>query len=207
MAKRDMGIEDYPSNSIMPKNMPGEKVERQTGKIIKGKVVQREKPLLMKWFGGSTENLGTYILWDILVPAAKDIISEIVDNTKDMMLYGTRERSRYIRRDRGRSYVNYNSIYDRKERARSTLRSKRSRHNFDDIIFEYRQDAEDVLSNLVELIDMYDVATVADFYRAVDIDAEEWNDNKFGWTSLGSSEVRKVREGYILRLPRPEPLD
>jgi hypothetical protein len=63
-----------------------------------------------------------------------------------------------------------------------------------------------VLSSLVELIDTYDVATVADFYSSVGLEGE-WSDNKFGWDNLSSAEVKRIREGYILVLPKPVALD
>lgn len=202
MAKRkmpDSSIDEFPGN---------QKEERkEITKVVKGTVIRRKKPLLARWFGDSMDDIGAYVIWDVLIPAAKSTISDIITNSIEMLLYGSTERGKYIRRDRSRSYVNYNSLYDHKRRRdRTTTTKSPSRHDFNEVIFERRIDAEEVLSNLVELIDMYDVATVADFYSAAGLD-EEWNDHKFGWDNLARGTVKRIREGYILVLPRPIQLE
>lgn len=198
MAKRKLNTEDLPSNSITKRS-------GEVKKVTTGKIVTREKPFLARFFGESMSSIGQYILWDVLIPAAKNTISEIVSNGIEMMLYGDASRPSSIRRDRGRSYVSYNSIYDRGSR-RTTQPKARSRHSFDDVVLESRIDAEEVLSNLVELIDTYETASVADFYSAVGLEGE-WTDNKWGWDNLSSAEVKRIREGYILVLPKPLALD
>jgi hypothetical protein len=197
MAKRKLSTQGLPSNSITKRNS-------EVKKVTTGKIVTREKPFLARFFGDSMSSIGQYILWDVLIPAAKNTLSEIVSNGIEMLLYGDARPSSGIRRDRSRSYVSYNSIYDRGQR-RTTTRA-RSRHSFDDVVLESRPDAEEVLSSLVELIDTYDVATVADFYSSVGLEGE-WSDNKFGWDNLSSAEVKRIREGYILVLPKPVALD
>lgn len=200
-SEKDYGIGKLPSNSMR---------KQSETKVIKAvaKAKLREKPFLMRIFSDNMSNIGHYIIWDVLIPAAKNTFSEIITNGIEMLLYGddqpSRRTSRFSR-SRGRSYVSYNSIYDKRE-ARPTLSRPRSRHTFDDVILESRQDCEEVLSSLLELIDSYDVATVADFYAAVGLEAE-WADNKFGWDNLSTAEVRRVREGYILIMPKPLTLD
>lgn len=181
---------------------------KTSSKIIKGSVKMKEKPILMRLFGESARAVGFSILWDILIPSAKDIISEIIDNTKEIVLYGEDRsyRTKNIRRNRDRSYVSYNSIYDdRRKEKRSAVKTIQSRHKFDDVVFESRPDAEEVLSNLVDLVDQYGVATVSDFYTAAGLESA-WADNKWGWDNLSSSEVKRDREGYVLVLPKPEQL-
>lgn len=185
----------YPSNSM-----------KEPKKVTQGSVVMRKKPLILRILGSTTlAAIGAYILWDVLVPAAKSTISEIVNNSTDMVLYG-RERPDNIRRDRGRSYVSYNSMYDRPRRHDRTQQMRVSRHSFDDVVLETRGDAELVLSSLVEMIDQYGSASVASFYEFVGLESE-WSDNKYGWTNLASAETKRTRDGYILVLPKPEVLD
>lgn len=198
MAKAKLSTKDLPSNSITKRS-------GEVKKVTTGKIVTREKPFLARFFGDSMSSIGQYILWDVLIPAAKNTISEIVSNGIEMMLYGDARPSSGIRRDRSRSYVSYNSIYHGGQKRETTSRA-RSRHSFSDVVLESRMDAEEVLSSLVELIDTYDVATVADFYSSVGLEGE-WSDNKFGWDNLSSAEVKRIREGYILVLPKPVALD
>ena len=84
-------------------------------------------------------------------------------------------------------------IYERRE---PSLRN-RSRHNFDDIILDSRGEAEEVLSHLVDLVDDYGMASVADLYDLVGI-TSNFTDNKYGWTNLSSASVSRVRDGYLI---------
>lgn len=184
----------YPNNSIKKPDI---------SKVTKGKVRRMEEPLLMKIFGGETaSNIGSYILWDVLVPALKSTITDMIINATEMIFYGTgkRTRNRQIRRDRGRSIVSYNSMYDRRpsrERSRPD-----DPHRFEEIVFESRADAEMVLSTLVDMIDQYGLATVEEFYEAAGLEAE-FTDSKFGWESLVGASVAPIKGGWILDLPRP----
>lgn len=47
---------------------------------------------------------------------------------------------------------------------------------------------------------------MTDFYNAMGMTAEFTDDN-YGWTDLTGIRVRKIRDGYILDLPRTEQLD
>ena len=50
------------------------------------------------------------------------------------------------------------------------------------------------------------MATVADLYELVGVTGE-YTDNKYGWDSLGSASVTRVRGGYLVDLPRTRLLD
>lgn len=197
--------DNFPGNEINPKSEETKKV----AKVTKGAVRQRKEPLLLRIFGGETaKNIASYVLWDVIVPAAKSTITDVVSNSVEMIFYGDEGRkSSRVRRDKGRSYVSYSSIYDDRKRTPATRRDRgRNRHRFDDVIIETRADAEEVLSTLVELIDQYELCTVKDFYEAVGI-SSEYTDHKWGWESLGNASIRPVRGGYILDLPTPQPIE
>jgi hypothetical protein len=199
----------YPSNSILkkPEDKPTKRVER----VVSGAVRQRKAPFLDQMFGGETaREIAHYVLWDVLVPAAKSTISDIVSNSIEMALYGTTDRRRSLRRDRDRTYVNYARLSSGPRSSRwegrrdyDNFRGSRARktHRFDDIVLDRRTDAEEVLTVLLELVDQYGMATVADFYDAVGM-ASEYTDRRYGWTELEEATVRPVRGGFILDMPR-----
>jgi hypothetical protein len=103
-------------------------------------------------------------------------------------------------------------MYDRQSRkSRHQERSRpsgrgRSRHQFDDIIIESKPEAEEVLTVLVEAIEMYESCAVADLYEAVGLPTD-FTDHKWGWFNLSSAYVKRDRVGYSLVLPKPEPLE
>ena len=74
------------------------------------------------------------------------------------------------------------------------------------MVLETRGEAEDVLSRMDELIDTYGVVSVADLYDLVGISCN-YTDNKYGWTNLRNAEPVRVRDGYMLKLPKALPID
>jgi hypothetical protein len=79
-------------------------------------------------------------------------------------------------------------------------------HDFNEIILATRVEAEEVLDRLFDILNKYQTVSVSDLYELVGITAN-FTDEKWGWTELRGSQVAKVRNGYLLDLPRPEPLD
>lgn len=191
--------EAFPSNSISKKS------NKEVVPITKGNVIKRQQPLISRIFGENFRSVGSYVLWDVLIPAAKTTFLDIVNNGIEMAFWGEPDR-RHIRRDKSRSYVSYNSIYSGRDRRPERTASAKARSRFDDVVIDSRSEAEDVLSHLVDLIETYDIATVADFYTVVGLNAD-WSDHKYGWDNLSKASVARVREGYIIDLPRPVPLN
>ena len=197
----------YPSNSH---NSEDKKEDKKLEKMITGKAVRRKKTLGKKmaetFLGDDTKSVAQYIIYDVLIPAAKDTKSSMVSGGIEMLLFGE-TRGRNTRRDKGKSYVSYGEYYKNRDNdRRDRPRSARARHNFDDIVLDSRGEAEDVLSRLVDLVEEYGMASVGDLYELVGLDSN-FTDDKYGWTNLGSACVDRVRDGYLLRLPRTVLLD
>lgn len=196
---------DFPSNSHNTREQIGEKgeSEKKVDKIVTGKVMTKKKPLSKKMsellFGDNITNVSQYLIYDVIVPAAKNTISDLVTGGIDILLYGERRNPR-ARRSKGKSYISYSNYYNDSRGRRDESYRRRARHSFDDIILESRGEAEDVLSHLVELTETYGMASVADFYDLVGVTGS-FTDNKYGWDNLASSRVIRVRDGYLIELP------
>lgn len=213
----------YPSNSRNNKREPvqQEKVDdKKLHKVVQGKVMKKKKGIGSKlaetFLEDDTKSVASYIFHDVLIPAAKSMISDMVGGGIEMLLFGGRRgRTDYSRggSSRGPSRTSYGSYYrdtnrDSRDRDRDRSMSNRSRarFDFDEIVLETRGEAEEVISNLVDLTIDYQQATVADLYELVGITGN-FTDNKYGWTDLRGVVPRRVRDGYLLDLPRPQPLD
>ena len=109
-------------------------------------------------------------------------------------------------RRRSGDYVSYRDYSNRdRDRRESPLRG---RFDLDDLVFDYRRDAEATLEQMDDMIERYGWATVLDLYESADLGASApWTANKYGWTSLRSAEVVKARDGYVIKLPKAMPLD
>lgn len=200
-------VVNYQANSHKSKAGP-EKEPKKVEKVVSGEVVQRKKPLGRKiadtFTGDDMQSVGGYILFEVMLPAAKTMISDAVSQGIERLLFGDS-------RPRGRTnYTSYNrmsgSSATRKDEPRTISRHARATHDFDEIVVESRGEAAAVLDQLTELIDRYNVATVNDLYELVGITGT-FADDKWGWTDLRSASVRRVRDGYLLDLPRTSPLD
>lgn len=203
---------EFPSNSrklrVVTNAEPAETSVKRVEKVTTGQLVKKKKGFFDGAIGETAQSVGSYILWDVLIPAAKDMLLEAIKTGAEMAFYGETRGPNNIRRERGRSLVSYSSMFNKeRDHNRSPLSSRnRLKHKFDDVIIDTRDEAEEVLSNLVELIENYDVATVGDFYDLVDMPST-FADAKYGWTNLNRAVVERVREGYILVMPKPYPLD
>jgi hypothetical protein len=85
-------------------------------------------------------------------------------------------------------------------------REARAKHNFDEIVLNSRVEAEEVIDRLYDVVSRYESASVADLYELVGLSSTH-TDHKWGWTDIRGAGVQRVRDGYLLDLPSPEPLD
>jgi hypothetical protein len=217
---------NYPGNSRKAKEgSEKETTERKKQeKVIEGVAIQRSKPVGRKivetFAGDNVHNVGQYILFDVLLPAAKSMISDAVSQGIERLLFGD-SRGRRISTGGGtggRYTSGYNKMYTAAPGQGSTRsdldrpggvdmsRRARASHDFSEIILPTRADAETVLYRLGDLVDGFDVATVSDLYELVGITGN-FTDEKYGWNDLRGSGVERVRDGYLINLPKPQPID
>ena len=200
---------EYPANSHRSKELAteGRSEERKVQKVVSGKVTTKKnevRKLTDIFISEDARNVKSYIFMDVLVPAIKKAISDIVTDGIDMILYGGSDSGRKTKPSNSVSYRNYY------ESPRSSMSSRnepqRSRFDYDDIVFESRGEAELVREQMVDMIERYGFVTVADMYDMADL-TSPYTSNKYGWTNIRSAEAVRVRDGYILKLPKAMPID
>ena len=201
---------EYPSNSHRSKELQATEAstERKVEKVVSGKVKTRAntgRKITDIFISEDAANVKSYIFMDVLVPAIKKAISDIVTDGIDMILYGGTGGGR--KKSRTDSKVSYRSYYeDRRDRRESDSYGARSRFDYDDIIFNTRGEAEAVREQMLDMIDRYGFVTVADMYDMADL-SSPYTSNKYGWTNIRSAEPVRVKDGYILKLPKAMPID
>lgn len=222
--KRELLGDNYPSNRRTEKRETAEKKipeDKKVEKVVNGKVRKQKRSLRKKmaetFLEDDTKSVGSYVFHDILIPAAKDLISDIVGGGVEMLLFGerrsgSRSRGSSIRPNNNRSFTSYGSYYgpsnkDNRPAGRDMSRTARARHDFDEIILDTRGEAEEVLSHLVDLTVDYGQASVSDLYDLVGV-TSAFTDEKYGWTDLRGASISRARGGgYLLNLPRTQALD
>lgn len=200
-------MDDYKPNSYKVREARKNASEKdKVEKVVTGKVKAKKKSGMNKMtealVSEDIKNVKSYVVMDVLIPALKKAISDVVTNGVDMILYGETGRSK---RGSNASYVSYNRYSDKRDDRYSATRT-RTGYSYDDIIIESRGEAEEVLTRMDELLETYGVVSVADLYDLVGITGN-YTDNKYGWTNIRNAQVVRVRDGYLLKLPKALPID
>ena len=196
-------------NSYKSKEEQKASSEKKIEKVVQGEVKTKKKSEIQKlgsiFISEDVNNVKDYILMDVLVPSIKNAIYELVTGSLDMIFFNGQGN---LKKKSQSSTVSYSRYYDQKrdvDRGYSGTRTATG-YDYNDIILETRGEAEDVLDRMSELIDTYGQVTVADLYDLVGITGN-YTDNKYGWVNIRNAEPIRVRNGYLLKLPKAIPVD
>lgn len=202
--------------SNLPSNSENKKTqEKNIQKVTTNKATIRKKSFGEKasdlFLSDDADSVKSYVLYDVLVPTIKKTISDIVTSTINMLLYGDNSAPNNIQRRNGTSYIQYSNYSKNNSRPvnnnqRRGTYNRRAAMEFDDILFSTRLDAENVLNSLGNEIATYGLATVADFYGFAGVESA-YTDNGYGWEDVSSARIIPSREGFIIDLPTPQPID
>jgi hypothetical protein len=208
--KKSMKI-DYPANSQKSKQTRTHSKEKHIEKITSGEVIQRKPSRLKDAFSGDdTNSVISYILFDVVIPAAKSMLADATSEFIERMLFGEGRRNSGGRK----GYTSYNKVYNGPRNSNNPnktgrpemSRRARASHDFNEVILSSRGEAEHVLDSLIALIEDYGVATVSDLYDLVGITGN-FTDDKWGWYELRGSNITRVREGFLINLPQTQPIE
>lgn len=207
-------MENFPPNSTGSKKEPLAPKPR-VAQVTSGSAVRRNASLGKRFkhtfFGGDAKTAAEYSWTNVVIPAAQDMLLEAFQSLMERIIYGEARRTRRSPGPMGNlGHVAYNRMSPQqpgRPMAPTMLpRRERARHNFGEIVIESRQEAEEVLERMFDVISKYDSATVADLYELTGLQSSHV-DHKWGWTELHGSHVGRIRGGgYLLELPDPEPL-
>lgn len=185
--------------------------EKRVQKVVKNpvKIKQNEVRKLADIFiSEDIANVKSYIFMDVIVPAVKKAIYDVVTNGIDMFLYGGSGKGRPSSNG---NKVNYRTYYDQKNNNSVTYRgsentSNRNGFEYDDIVFNNRGEAEAAKQQMQDIIGRYGIVTVSDLYEMVN-ETAPYTAQKYGWMDVSGAETIRVRDGYKLKLPRAVPID
>lgn len=200
-------IEDYKPNSNRFKEEQKNAAEKKVEKVVTGKATVRKKSAISKiaeeFISDDAKNIKSYVIGDVLIPAFKKAISDIVTNGIDMILYGgSMGKSKRSNADR----VSYRNYYD-EPRSRTEKTYSDTRQSFDEVVVDSRGEAEEVLARMNEIIDQYQVVSVADLYELAGIRNDNYMTHKYGWTSIRNADVVRIRDGYLIKMPKAMPIN
>nr|DAX50954.1 MAG TPA: hypothetical protein [Caudoviricetes sp.] len=171
--------------------------------VAKAKVQKKSavKEALRTFFAQDLPEIAEHLVIDVAIPAAKNAITDMVTQGIQQLLYGEVDP----RRRSTSGYTSYSSA-SRSDRGRGYHESRQPKPtNVEDLVFDTRGDAVDVIEFIAESIEQYGQVSVADLMSSVGIQPR-YTDERWGWTTTDAFEIRQIREGWLVSAGRPEPL-
>lgn len=179
--------------------------------IAKAKVQKKSaiKEALRTFFVQDLPEIAEHLVVNVAIPAAKNAITDMVTQGIQQLLYGGSD----LRRRPTSGYTSYSS-YSRTNHGTGYYESHRSERrdpsrnkptNVEDLVFDTRGDALDVIGFVADTIEQYGQVSVADLMSSVGIQPR-YTDERWGWTTTDAFEIRQIREGWLVSADRPEPL-
>jgi hypothetical protein len=220
---------EYPGNSKhggSPERAGNERPEIE--KIVSGPVTQRKRSYTTRireaFIGGAGgKGLVQNIFEEVILPNSKSLLVESGSSLLEQAVFG-RDGGNYAQRaalrqvTTGVTQVAYNRIAGTPSGSTSIRQSRvdprptisqeaRRHHNFNEILLATRPEAVEVIRRMQDLIRHYDTVSVAELYKMLG-EPSEFTDESWGWENLDHANVHRDarRGGYVLVLPRPEPL-
>jgi hypothetical protein len=204
---------DYQGNRNKDRE-PKVVVEKHVEKVVTGDVVQKPKSIGHKFkdifFGGDFKHAMKFVSAEVLLPALRNLMVDSVTKGAERLVYGESSYRRPRPNYDPRPIVSYNSPFAPRRDPRMPNipeqgpRSYRpTRRDANDIILTSREEAELVVERLIDIIDKYQVASLADLNDLLGLETSHV-DNKWGWTYLNNVEIRQIRNGYLIDLPTLE---
>jgi hypothetical protein len=204
----------FPPNTKLglqqPEAAPPE--EKKVEPVVKGEVSRRKKPLGKRFhetfFGGDMRGSANFVVFNVLIPAAKEMLVEAGAKGVERLVYGESSRRSSSSSPNPYGSFAYNKVppSTRPPAPNMSRRAARARHDFDEIVLQSRGEAEEVLERMYDLLGRYETVSVADLYELTGISSVH-TDQKWGWVDLRGSTVQRTRQGgYVVDLPEPQPL-
>lgn len=217
--------EEYPDNSdtraeVAVVREEPEKVEKKEPQAMVKKKSLGKKMSESLFPKEDRKEIGDVIIFDYIIPGAKEIIQNVVTNSVEMLLFGgssgrSNRTGQSVGRTnyRGMSSNRRGSKYSRDDDSRSSRRD-RERVDLDDILFYSYAKADKAWQTLLDYIDEYGSCKVRDLYDTAGITPpSDWTVDAYGWDELSPraaiSPVRTRDEDgrlvtmYCLDLPSP----
>lgn len=207
---------DYAGNSKNQKEKAAEKEkpDKDIKKVVTSPVTVKKKGwgkrIKDSFIEADIRTVITFVMTEKVIPGAKTIILDSIYNGFERMFFPG--ETRRPGRPGQQSRISYSGI-SRSIMGGSPLRSappldrgpRSTRQAREEFVIPSRKEAEEILELMNDVIDNYQVVSVADYYEMVDQPMSPV-DQKWGWSFLGDVQILQVRGGYIIDLPPAEPI-
>lgn len=186
-------------------------VKRVAEKVANGQVTAPKKTwrdYARSFIVRGNKSVGAYLLEDVLMPSAQKTAVDLAKAVSDTFVSGISTvvyHGEAPKRPTNASRASYTSFYDARDRGYSAPPPRAV--SYDDVSFETRGEAEEVLNALDDLMMTYQLVRVADLYELAGI-SFDYTANNYGWTDISAARVERSRfdSRFVIRMPRPMPI-
>lgn len=206
---------DLPGNSNTGKEPKKQVSVTETPKVgepqplaFAGEVVNKKKPLGTRFkevfFGGDFKGTMRAVASVTVAPAIRSLIFETGVEALKRTIFPNSQPGMRPNSTSLASRITYHTPVNRdpREDPRSAPAMVTST-DVGDIGMTMREDAEMLLDAMMEKIDRGGFVSIRDLYTWLGRPTN-YTDEYRGWSQLGEVQIIQTREGYILRLPRPQ---
>lgn len=207
---------DYTSNSKKIRDAEQASTEpKNIERVIVSDVIVKKKSIGRKFrdlfIEADLRTVIRYVGSDVLLPALRNMIVDGSQRGVERLVYGdTAMRRRNIGQG---PRITYNSPVNRSGFGGSPLNyappqrpgAGTSRLARTEIILSTREEGDLVLEQMMDIISQYEVVSIADLNALIG-QASNHVDQKWGWSNLNGTQIRQIREGFLIDLPAAEPI-
>ena len=181
-------------------------------KLTPKKVIFNDPATIVYWEDGSKTvvKCGPYDIYDREKGFAMCVLKQLYGDKFHAML--KKHVPQEETKEDSQEKVDYQAIFEKaansifgwakEQKTKPTNPQPKKNLWSNEVVFNNREDAEQMLWALVNRIKVYDFAYVSDLYDFANI-ANTYENTKYGWYDLTSASIKHTRDGYILDLPRP----
>lgn len=205
---------------VKPLDEANDMMDKHIQPVAKGRV---KKSGVGKWLGNvffgeeGFRGWSGHMFYDVVVPSIQNGLADMATTAIQRAIFG----QDYIHARRttpsywGRGVNNVTRIdswrdANRQDYTRNYAKRNRKASNYvEEIIFDTRQDAQEVFNIMLANLDAYGVVTVGDFYELSD-QPSKFTDQSFGWTISGNGQglqgariVAARGGGFKINFPQP----
>lgn len=186
------------------------KKEKKVEKIVTGEAKLKKKSNVVLFANRlglvpeDIEDVKEYILKEQIVPTIKNLFFDMLQT----IIFGN---TGYRDTRRGGSRTSYERYYYSNGNNRKDSRDNKSRNiNYDEIVFDTRGDADYTLDAMRDMIHRYGTVSIADIYDMAGITNFNHTYYRYGWDDerdIANARIVRASDGYIIKLPRPIPIE
>lgn len=217
-------IPDFPSNSRNPRPEPGDvpAVEEAPTKkkfeaIDPGATVIRKKTSLGKrfmstFFSADPNSVFGYLVRDVLVPAAKNLMIDFVTQGIEKAVKGDSYIPSTSRVSGTRTHFSYNNQFARQagpspvESPTRRGRPRSSVYDIGEVFVPDRNFAEMTMEQMYAAVKRYGAVSAGDVFDIIG-ETPTYIDYKYGWMNLDGLRTRRTNQGYQFIFPPLESLE